>query len=401
MMTSQDRRIQGLPEPSTLILFLLISFPAVCAVLFSPALPQIATFFKISPSLAQLTVTLFLAGYALGQLPYGPLSNKLGRKPTLYIGLLVSIFGTLLCVLAGYLDQFWLLAVARTVSAFGASVGLMMTFTIVSDYYEPQAGRQKMAYVMLAFAIAPNLAVAAGGFLTQVVGWQSTFYFEALYGVVLLLLCLKLPETCLEKSHDALSLKTIVDGYTKRCNNPKLFTCGFIQGSCTAFVYVFAAMAPFVVIQLLGLAPSAYGLLNLIPAAGMVLGSFLSRLTAHRVSPHRSILMGLLIMLPAAAAMLAAFLWGTVNIWTLFVPYFFINLGITLAYVNCPTIGTGEAKNRPNASAVLGFLNITMCVITVLVLGMIQTPAPLVMPLFFIVLLLILFPLYFILEKLS
>jgi len=386
-------------EPSLLTLLLLVSYPSVGAVLFTPSLPTIAAFFHVSTTIAQLAVTLFLVGYAIGQLPYGPLSNKIGRKPTLYIGLNISIFGALLCGVAGILNLFWLLILARIIAALGASVGLMMTFTIVSDFYEPVMARKKLTYVILAFAIAPGAAVALGGFLTQFLSWESTFYFQALYGILLFFLCMRLPETSTTLSPDPFNFTMVLESYLKRCRNVKLFICGLIQGCCTSFVYVFAALAPFMVIHILGLSPSQYGLVNLIPSVGMILGSIFSRFTSHRLSAHRSILLGLLLVLPSTLAMLIAFSYGIFNLWTLFIPYFFINMGITLAYINCPTIGTGEAKNKPNASAVLAFLNITMCVITVFVLQAIPGQTPLLMPLLFGALVVCLFPLYLFLEK--
>ncbi len=393
-------KLKGLREPSLVTLLLLISFPLVGAVFLTPSLPEIANFFHISPGITQLTITLFLAGYALGQLPYGPLSNKIGRKPAIYIGLVISIIGSLLCALAGPLQQFWILLAARVITALGASVGLMMVFTIVSDYYEAPLARQKLAFVIVAFAIAPGIAVSLGGFFTQIFSWESIFYLEAIYGLIMLFLCSRLPETSTTLSSEPFNLKILVDSYIRRCNNRKLVLCGLIQGCCTSFIYVFAAKAPFMGIHLLDLQPSVYGMLNLIPSIGLVLGAILSHKTAHRISSHRSILLGLLIMLPSTLVMLGTFALGEFNLVTFIAPYFVMNIGIAFAYVNCPAIGTGDAKNKPNASAVLAFLNIGMCVLTVLVLGIIDSQAPLLMPILFLALLVILFPLYPLLESL-
>src|SRR3990167_470523 len=94
-------------------LLLLISFASVNAVLFTPALPNIANFFSIANDTAQQTISLFLIGYALGQLVYGPLANRYGRKPALYLGISLQIISSLLCVLAGITHQFWLLILGR------------------------------------------------------------------------------------------------------------------------------------------------------------------------------------------------------------------------------------------------------------------------------------------------
>jgi predicted MFS family arabinose efflux permease len=344
-----------------------------------------------------MTITLYLLGYALGQLPYGPLSNKFGRKKTLNAGLVLSIFGSLFCALAGASGQFWLLIFGRIISAFGASVGLMMTYTIVSDFFEPRVARQKLAYVMLSFAITPNAAAALGGYLTQNFGWQVTFYAQAVYGVLLLLLCKQLPETCSQLNPDPLSIKCIVLGYLGCFRNVKLILCGMLQGCCTSFVYVFAALAPFIAIHTLGLTPSNYGLWNLAAAGGMLIGCFIARKTAHYLSPHRSILLGIAILLVGSAAMLLAFLSGNLNERTIFLPYSLINMGLMFPYINCAIIATSEAKNRAGASALLSFLNIAMCVVTVLLLSPIKL-FPALLPLFFLGLLAIILPLYILLE---
>jgi DHA1 family bicyclomycin/chloramphenicol resistance-like MFS transporter len=384
-------------EPSVFVLLLLVSYAAVLAVLFTPALPSIAKHFQISTETTQLTITLFLLGYALGQLPYGPLSNRFGRKKTLYAGLILSIFGSLLCAMAGVIDQFWLLVLGRIASAFGASVGLMMTYTIMSDFYEPRVARQKLAYVMLSFAITPNASAALGGYLTQHFGWQTTFYAEAVYGAILLHLCKQLPETCTQIDPTPLSLKSIVFGYLRCLRNFKLVLCGMLQGCCTSFVYVFAALAPFIAIHTLGLTPGTYGLWNLAAAAGMLVGCFIARKTSHRISPLRSILLGLAILLVGSAAMLLAFLSGNLNVRTLFLPFSLINMGLMFPYINCAIIATSEVKNRASASALLSFLNIAMCVVTVLAIGPINL-FPALLPLCFLVLLAVILPIYILLE---
>src|ERR1700722_17132527 len=113
------------------ILLLLISFPAVGTVLFTPGLPNIAQFFNVSTGAAQLGVTVYLIGFALGQLPYGPLANCFGRKPSLRAGLIIAAFGALLCVLAGEIKSFPLLISARFIQALGAAAGLKIIFTMI------------------------------------------------------------------------------------------------------------------------------------------------------------------------------------------------------------------------------------------------------------------------------
>ena len=169
-------------------LLLLISFASVNAVLFTPALPSIADFFNITDSMAEKTITWFLVGYTFGQLLYGPIANRFGRKPALFVGIGLQLFSSLLCVFAGYLHVYWLLVLGRFFLALGSGVGLKMTFTFVNESYESKIASQKIAYLMLAFAIIPGLSVALGGLLITYFDWTSCFYAGGVYGLILLCL---------------------------------------------------------------------------------------------------------------------------------------------------------------------------------------------------------------------
>src|SRR5271168_2327617 len=96
------------------ILFLLISFASISAVLFVPSLPLLAAHFGLTESTAQWSMTIFLIGYTVGQLPYGPIANRWGRKKAIFIGLDLALVGTLLCVFA---THFWLFCLGRLVQA--------------------------------------------------------------------------------------------------------------------------------------------------------------------------------------------------------------------------------------------------------------------------------------------
>ncbi|MES2121598.1 MAG: MFS transporter [Chlamydiota bacterium] len=193
-----------LPLP---ILFLLVSFASVGAVLFTPALPSIAHHFNVSAASVQFTITSYLIGYALGQLPYGPLANGIGRKKTLYWGIFVSIIGSLLCALSAPLHCFPLLVIARVIQALGACVGLKVSFTMIADVYDQTASTKMISKTLMAFAIMPGIAIAIGGAITEYINWQSCFYFLALFGVVTLWFVSRLPETAPSIDLSALKLR--------------------------------------------------------------------------------------------------------------------------------------------------------------------------------------------------
>src|SRR3990167_2608751 len=107
-------------------MLLMISFASVNALLFTPALPDIAAYFAITHDTAQLTISWYLIGYAVGQLLYGPLANRFGRKPAIYGGIILQIISSLICVSAGTFHNFSILVIGRLLLAFGSGVGLKM-----------------------------------------------------------------------------------------------------------------------------------------------------------------------------------------------------------------------------------------------------------------------------------
>lgn len=346
------------PHPPLFILVLLSSFASVTAVLFTPALPAITQTLGLSPTQAKLTVSLFIVGYALGNLPWGPFSNRFGRKASLYCGILLTLFGTFLILLVERYQFPWLLFTGRFLTAIGSSAGIKVALTMIGDTSSQEAASKKLSMVMLSFAIAPGIAVAIGGLLTTHFGWESCFYFLGAYSIALLLLSLFLPETCKELDLQALNVQRIATGYLAKLKNRVIILTALIMGCGTVFIYLFASDAPFIGINKIGLTPDQYGLMNLVPPVGMVLGSFVASRLAGRKEPIFSILLAIVILLVASAGMLIFFLLDITTIWSLFIPMIFMSFAIAILAPNAMSLALSHAKNKSNASAMMNFVNI-------------------------------------------
>lgn len=378
-------------RPTFILLFLLISFGSVSAVLFTPALPQISTYFGVTSSAAQLTVTLFLVGYALGQLIYGPLANGYGRKIALYIGISLEIISALICALSASFHAFWLLIVGRLFMALGASVGLKMSFTLVADCYSATDGTKIISHLMMAFAIAPGLGITLGGFLAQHLGWQSCFYFLAGYGALLLYLVYRMPETATLIDFNALKLSNIFYKYTHEFNNTPLILGGCLMGCATAFVYIFAALAPFVAMEQMHLNPSEYGLWNLLPPIGILVGSQFSAYLSKKMSVMRAIILGIVITLFGIALMFIAFaLQMLFAIW-LFLPLTIIYVGMSFIFANASALAMQNAQDKSTASAIMNFINMGIATVCVLSIGLIPTHSVLLLPVMYGILIILIF----------
>ena len=338
-------------------LLLMISFASVNAVMFTPALPDIANFFDITHDSAQLTISWFLIGYALGQLLYGPLANRFCRKPAIYGGISLQIISSFICVLAGIIHQYPLLVVGRLLLALGAGVGLKMTFTLVNECYPPKTASKKISYLILAFAITPGLSAALGGFLNQHLGWMSCFYAGAAYGFILLALVTRLPETQLAPNYNALKWDHLLHSYGVQFKNRRLVAGALMMGTSTCFVYTFAAIAPFVAINMLGMNSSGYGAANILPSIGLACGSLASARLSEQFDNGPMIKIGIIIASIGVLIMLFA-AWLHANaIHSIFIPMMIIYFGLSAILGNASAIAMSNVEDKSHGSAVMSFIN--------------------------------------------
>ncbi len=375
-------------------LLLMISFASVNAVLYSPALPIIADFFAVPTHIAQQTMTWFLIGYAVGQLLYGPLANRFGRKPALYAGILLQIISSLLCVAAGMLHLFPLLVVARFLLALGSGVGLKMTFTLINECYTPAIASQKTAYLMLAFGITPGLSIALGGLLDTHYGWISCFYAGTVYGLILLVLTFRLPETQKNLDQDALKLNHLLPGYQAQFKNSFLMAGALIMGACTSFIYIFAAAGPFIAINLFGLNSAQYGNANIIPSFGFIFGSIYAAYLAKRYPLAIIIRAGIFITCAGTLLMLILFYLHASAIAILFLPLLVIYFGLSLILPNASAMAMSHTQDKSHGAAVMTFMNMGSATVIVLLVGLFSI-SKLLLPLLYIALCLAMIGLYF------
>lgn len=358
-------------------LFFLIAFASVNALLFTPALPLMSVFFGVTEAVAENFMTVFLIGYTLGQLVYGPFSNRYGRRRSLMIGTFMQIGSQLVCLAGVATQQFWLLLLGRFFMAIGSGVGLKMTFTLVSETLSPERASRVIALVSMAFALSPALSVAAGAYLTVVFGWESIFYGATVYGLIILLFIKTLPETCQHKDRDALNPVKLLQNLRLQFADRQLVCWAMMMGSTTAIAYLFATLAPFIAISEAGLSEKAFGLYNLVPAIGLVSGGLIAAHLSARVSQRMALSAGLGITAVSVVLMGIATYFKMPILWMLFVPMIAVNFGNALIYPNASVLALQKASDKSNASAVMSFINMGFATVMVLAAGF-TTPGQLV-----------------------
>lgn len=371
-------------EPHIISLMLLSAFAAMGAIVMTPALPSIAAYFNTSIGLAQLTVTSFLLGYAIGQLIYGPIANRFGRKPAFFTGIIIATSGSLLSILSSPVESFHLLILGRFLEALGASAGLVVSFTVINDFYYPDQVRRITGLLMLAFAIMPGLAIAIGGGLVQYFDWQACFYFLLIYGLVLIYPVSRLSETLVEIDHRALHYQHMFKNYWKMFRNKKLVGFSLCAGFSSACIYIFGAEGPFIGIHILHIKPAAYGLLGLTPFIGTFIGSLLLLRLTH-IHPISVLKIAFLLELIAALVMFAFFKFHFVTLFTFLVPMGLLCMGHPILSGTSLPLAMSQTEDKANGTAMMSFVSMSMPVLITLLLGMLRIKGPWIMPLIFLI----------------
>jgi len=242
--------------PSWLIVIAIMSGIGPLTIdLYLPAFPMIEASFGQSG--AEGTMAAYLIGMAGGQLVYGPLSDRYGRKPPLYFGFSIYIAGSLCCAFATSMQM---LMVGRVIQALGGSSGMPTGRAIVRDRCQPEEAARVFSTLMTVVSIAPILAPVAGGFIVSAWGWRAAFFIQAaLGGVVLLSVHLYLKESLDPNNVRSLRLSAVLRSYLALLSNGQFMMYALIGGFSLAAVFAYVAGAPKVLPAMFGVSPETFG----------------------------------------------------------------------------------------------------------------------------------------------
>ena len=167
------------------ILLSYISVASAESAIITPAFPEIKAVFNVSTGTLDWLMTLFLIGYLLCQLFFGPVANRFGRLNCLRAGFILSIAGTALGLWAAKLHSFELLLCSRFITAFGAAVGLSGTLTMIREWMAPDEAKSALSYAVLSFMFGIGFGIYLGGLLTDHFNWVATLWLTLAYGIVI------------------------------------------------------------------------------------------------------------------------------------------------------------------------------------------------------------------------
>ncbi|KAA2214372.1 multidrug effflux MFS transporter [Teichococcus oryzae] len=277
--------------PATWLLTVLMGLGPFSMQIIIPVLPTLAAAFAVPYATAQMTLTVYLAGIAIGQLIYGPLSDHFGRRPVLLAGLAVYLLGSVAALLAPGMG--WLVA-ARAAQAAGGCAGMVLSRAIIRDVFPRNQAASKIGFVMMGMTVAPMMAPLLGAELSAAFGWRAIMVACTAFGVAMLLLGLRLPET-LATPQPLPGLAGMAQAYWQlaRLRSFRCYTA--ITACTTGTFFAFMAGAPRVVIEGMGHSTRSYAVAFMAVSVTYALGSFVAGRFSVRWGLERMLWYGLVI----------------------------------------------------------------------------------------------------------
>jgi DHA1 family bicyclomycin/chloramphenicol resistance-like MFS transporter len=340
----------------TLLLGLLAALPPLSIDMGLPAFAKIATSLSASPASVGLTLSLFMLGYAVAQLAFGPFSDRYGRKPVLLIGCLLFALASAACTIAPSID---VLLTWRFFEGAGAGAGMTLMLAMVRDLFEGATARAQLSYVNLVITVAPMIAPTIGGGVVAIASWRFIYGLLSVGGFVLVLtIAFGLGESIKSLDVNALQPRRLIENYLRVITNRVCLGYALVNALSFGCMFAYVAGSPLVMLKVLGVSTTTYGLLFASTAIGIMVGSFLNgRLNTHGVSSARLLYVGLMLAATSAVALVLVTVTGAAQVTTL-MPLLILN---TFCYgLVAPNAMHNAIQPVPEiagiAAAVVGFL---------------------------------------------
>ncbi|MHA6492501.1 Bcr/CflA family multidrug efflux MFS transporter [Pseudomonas borbori] len=343
-----------MPLRLLLILGALSAFGPLAIDFYLPSFPTLAQVFVTDIEHVQLSLAAYFVGLAIGQLLYGPLADRFGRRKPLLAGVSLFTLASLACALAPSLE--WLIA-ARFVQALGGCAGMVVSRAVVRDLCDPITSAKVFSQLMLVMGLAPILAPLAGGILLSSFGWPSIFLCLTLFSALCLIgVALWLPET-LSTATPVAPLRGALGEYRRLFGDLPFLGYALSGGFAMAGMFAYIAGSPFVFIELYGVSPEHYGWLFGSNALGFILVAQLNAWLVARHGPSYWLNRIVWFYLACALVLLLVAATKPVALWPLLIPLFgcIACLGILLPNASACAMA-GQGRHAGSASALLGSL---------------------------------------------
>jgi len=351
-----------------LILALLTALEPLSIDLYLPGFIEIANAFDTSVASVQISLSAFLAGFAVGQLVWGPIADRFGRKKPILFSLIIFTVASLVCLRVKTIEQLWVL---RFIQAVGGCAGVVISRAIVTDYFDKSKTLKIFSLLALIMGVAPILAPSIGNGILQLLSWQGLFGTLAGLGAFLFFAVLFfLPETR-QHSGQRKSIN-VFKGYWEILKVKKFTIYSLIAGIVNGALMIYVANGPFLIMEKGGFSTGGFSLVFTINAAGLMISSFLTSVLQKYVSAGRLVKYALLFMCSVGLLLLISMYWNAGMFVILFLLFWYIfPIGILFPATTELAI-TPFVDNSGMASSLFGSIQLGVAFVCTIVAGVIR-----------------------------
>ncbi len=316
--------------------------------LYLASMPGLADYFNVSPAKVQMTLSLFVLGFAGAQLISGPLSDRFGRRPILFSGLAIYLVATQICTFASTIE---ILIVGRFLQAIGCCTCVLISRAIVRDVYPPAEGGQVIARASTLMAFAPIFGPILGAYLQVTFGWRAAFMAHSLAASILVLAAFRFRETNVTTNPDALRLGGFIESY-RIILGSGIFWAYALPGALSySSIFVFIAGTSFALIKVLGVPTQYFGYCFAFGVLGFLLGTLICRRLMRRIGINRTLRVGGLLSLVVGLGFAVAIGLGLHHWATVLIAMFVVMVAHGLNFPSAQTGAVAVFSERAGAAA--------------------------------------------------
>lgn len=352
----------------TATLALLTALGPLSTDMYLPSLPAITAEFATTPARVQLTLSAFLIGFALGQIVYGPVSDRYGRKPALFAGLMIFALASIVCAAAMSVEM---LIAGRVMQALGAAGPIVLARAMVRDLYEGAPAGRELSRMGTIMGLVPALAPILGSVIQTASGWRMTFWLMMCLGLALLaLVLLRLPETLRTPNPEPLSIRAVLRGYGTLLRQKSYRVHVALAALTYSGLFAFISASSFVLQGVYGLSEIAFALAFALMVMGYIAGTILSQRLVSSLDLQGLIRLGVGCLASGGLLMVAGVASGLATSFVVTLPMvvYALGVGLTLPQVQAAAM-TPFPERAGAASSFLGICQMALAALVGIVVG--------------------------------
>ncbi len=349
---------QGQTTQLSLLMFIILgaigALTPLAIDMYLPAMPSIAKELGVDAGAVQITLTTYTAGFAIGQLLHGPLSDSFGRRPILIIGIALFAVGSVVCAVTTDIES---LKYVRAAQGFSGAAAAVIIQAVVRDMFDKEDFARTMSFITLVMMVAPLIAPMLGGHLAEWFGWRSIFWVLTLVSVLVITAVLwKIPETLAPEKRQPFRLKTTMQNYLRLCTNP--VAVGLIFSGAFSFsgMFAFLTAGSFVYIDIYGVEPSHFGYLFGLNIICLTIMTSVNGRIVKKMGSKWMLAFGISVQLIAGIALFFGWL-ADIGLWGI-VPFIMLYIGMmsTIGSNSMALLLTNYPSMAGTASSLAGTL---------------------------------------------